>query len=85
MNHSTMILTGGFLLIGILYGMAWWRGIAIGTAFRAFAVLWAILSVVNLWVGVAHAGYSLAEELPILIPIFGVPTAAAWLLARWIR
>lgn len=35
-----------------------------------------------MWVGVAKAGYSVAEELPILALIFGVPAAVA-ILARW--
>ena len=36
----------------------------------------------NLWVGVARAGYSVGEEMPIFLLIFAVPAAAA-VLARW--
>jgi hypothetical protein len=35
-----------------------------------------------LWVGVSKAGYSVAEELPILLVLFGVPAAAA-LILQW--
>jgi hypothetical protein len=35
-----------------------------------------------MWVGVARAGYSVAEELPIFLLIFGVPAALAILL-KW--
>jgi hypothetical protein len=35
-----------------------------------------------MWVGVARAGYSVAEELPIFLLIFGVPAAAA-ILIKW--
>ena len=47
-----------------------------------FVVLWLLISTANLWVGVAKAGYTLTEELPIFLFIFGVPTIAATLL-KW--
>ena len=46
------------------------------------AQLWFIIAGVNMWVGVARAGYSVAEELPIFLLIFGVPAAVAILL-KW--
>jgi hypothetical protein len=36
----------------------------------------------NMWIGVAKAGYSVAEEVPILLLLFAVPAAAA-VLVRW--
>ncbi len=47
-----------------------------------FLALWLAITAANLWVGVAKAGYSVAEELPILLLLFGIPAAAA-LLLRW--
>jgi len=47
-----------------------------------FVALWLGISGVNLWVGVAKAGYSLNEEFPIFLLIFGVPTIVAILL-KW--
>jgi hypothetical protein len=47
-----------------------------------FVVLWLGISSANLWVGVAKAGYSLNEELPIFLLIFSVPTIAAIFL-KW--
>jgi len=47
-----------------------------------FLVLWLVISTVNLWVGVAKAGYTLTEELPIFLFIFGVPAIAATFL-KW--
>jgi hypothetical protein len=35
-----------------------------------------------MWVGVARAGYSVAEELPILLLLFGVPAVIAIIL-KW--
>jgi len=52
------------------------------TAIAAFLLAWLALTGFNLWVGVNKAGYSVAQELPILLLLFGVPAAAAVLL-RW--
>jgi hypothetical protein len=56
-----------------------------GATFAAtviFVALWLGISGVNLWVGVAKAGYSLKEEFPIFLLIFSVPTIVAILL-KW--
>lgn len=51
---------------------------AIGT----FLLLWLALTGFNMWVGVFKAGYSVAEELPVLLLLFGVPAVAAVVL-KW--
>jgi hypothetical protein len=83
--------TGLFLLAGFLFLAA---SLIVGKLFSAnypggttvatvlFVVLWFVIASVNMWVGVAKAGYSVAEELPILALIFGVP-AAVGILVRW--
>ena len=38
----------------------------------------------NMWVGVTRAGYTVMQELPILLVNFAVPAAIATLLARQI-
>jgi hypothetical protein len=43
------------------------------------------LLIIVLWIGVARAGYSFAEELPIFLLVFGIPVAAAILLVRFGR
>ena len=48
----------------------------------AYVVLWLVMAGVNIWVGVARAGYSVAEEMPIFLLIFAVPAAAAIAL-KW--
>jgi hypothetical protein len=56
-----------------------------GATFAAtliFVALWLAISGVNLWVGVAKAGYSLNEEFPIFLLIFSVPTIVA-ILVKW--
>jgi hypothetical protein len=47
-----------------------------------FVALWLGISGVNLWVGVAKAGYTVREELPIFLLIFGVPAIVAVFL-KW--
>jgi hypothetical protein len=47
-----------------------------------FIVIWLALATTNLVAGVTHAGYTVAEELPIFLVIFGVP-AVCMLLLRW--
>ena len=51
-------------------------------ATAAFIVVWLAIAAFNRWVGVARAGYSAGEELPIFLLLFGVPAAAA-LLLKW--
>jgi hypothetical protein len=56
-----------------------------GATFAAtviFVALWLGISGINLWVGVAKAGYSLKEEFPIFLLIFSVPTIVAIVL-KW--
>lgn len=48
----------------------------------AYVVVWLLVTAANMWVGVAKAGYSVAEELPIFLLLFGIPAAVAVLL-KW--
>ncbi len=51
-------------------------------ATAAFLVVWLAITGINIWVGVAKAGYSATEELPILLLLFGVPAVVA-ILVKW--
>lgn len=44
--------------------------------------LWFAVTAGNMWIGVSKAGYSIADEMPILLLLFAVPAAAA-ALVRW--
>ena len=59
-----------FIFAGRLFG----RG---RESMLIFIALWFIAAAVNMWFGVAKAGYSFTEELPIFLVIFAVPAAAA--------
>lgn len=80
--HTMFIILGGLVLMAAIYGIARLRRTSLSRAFPVFAVLWAVAAAVNLWVGVAQAGYSLAGELPIFAVVYGVPCLIAWLFAR---
>lgn len=45
-------------------------------------VFWLAITGANMWVGVSRAGYSVSEELPILLLLFALPAATA-VLVRW--
>lgn len=44
-----------------------------------FTLVWLGVSIWNLNTGLSH-GYTLAQEIPIHIPLFGIPVAVAWWL-----
>jgi hypothetical protein len=48
----------------------------------SFVAVWFAVAAVNMWLGVARAGYSVADELPIFLLIFGAPAALAW-FTKW--
>lgn len=84
-----MVITGGIVLLGVflLFGQLWGGATpALGTAAKIFIPVWLTVSVANLWIGVTRAGYTVAQELPILLLVFAVPAVAAgvavWQFAR---
>jgi hypothetical protein len=77
---SGFLFLAGSLILGKLFSANYPASTTLATAL--FIVLWLAIAATNMWIGVAKAGYSVAEELPILALIFGVPAAVA-LLARW--
>jgi hypothetical protein len=61
----------------------------LGRAALVFLPLWSIGAGINMWIGVTRAGYSVADEAPIFLIVFGVPAAIAllvwWKLSRAIH
>lgn len=74
------LLLGGFLILARLFSENYPAANTWATVL--FVGVWLILTTFNMWVGVVRAGYSISEELPILVLLFGVPALAAILL-RW--
>lgn len=83
--------TGLFLLAGLLLLIA---ALLLGRLFSSnypaasfvatllFISVWLIVAGFNMWVGVSHAGYTVKEELPIFLLIFGAPALLAALF-KW--
>ena len=87
--HMAMVIGGGLVLLGLflLFGKLWGSASSdLAVAAKAFIPVWLVIALVNMWVGVTKAGYSVREEMPILLVIFAVPAllagAAIWRLAR---
>lgn len=84
--RTPLFLVVGFLLLAasMLLGKLFSSNYpnAIFAATLIFLALWLGISGANLWVGVARAGYSLSEELPIFLLIFAVPAIVAIFL-KW--
>jgi len=81
----TLIIIGmGFCLLGLCIGAGWLAGgpAKMKMAAQVFIGLWFIAAAVNMYIGVARAGYSFMEELPIFLLIFGAPAIVAAIL-RW--
>ena len=79
--RTAIIILGGFVLLGICVLAGRWIGgdntKAMVVAAQAFIAIWLAAAVVNMWVGVAQAGYTVIEELPIFLLIFALPAGAA--------
>ena len=78
--RTAIIIVGGLVLLG-LFAFAGSR-FAGGTptmvaAVKIFIPVWLVAALVNMWVGVSRAGYSVAEEFPIFLIIFVIPAAVA--------
>jgi hypothetical protein len=82
--RTAIIIVGGFALLAICVAAARRLGgtSATGAGITVFIVAWLVIAAVNMWLGVARAGYTVREELPIFLLIFLVPAAAA-LFVRW--
>jgi hypothetical protein len=83
-----MVTAGGFALLGLFVLLVrFWsaeRGI-LSVATTAFIPVWLAITLINFWIGIRYAGYSVLEELPILAITFGLPAAAAILIDRRAR
>ncbi len=74
------LLLASLLLLGRLFSANYPSATVAATVI--YVVLWFVIAAVNMWVGVAKAGYSVGDELPIFALIFVLPAAVAVLL-KW--
>jgi len=84
--RTGLFLVAGFLLLAasLLLGRLFSSNVPSAPLIAAvvFAGSWLVIAAANMWLGVAKAGYSAVEELPIFALIFLVPIAIAVVL-RW--
>jgi hypothetical protein len=86
--RTAIIIAIGFVLLAIFLSgpRLLGRPDLTVTGAKLFIALWLIAALVNMWLGVSRAGYSVAEELPIFLLIFALPAAAAayawWYFAK---
>ena len=82
--HIVMVTAIGLVLLGAFVLGGWLLNKTAGLANAAFYFIWFWLaaSVVNGIFGVMRAGIPVINEVGALIPIFGIPAAIAWYLAR---
>jgi hypothetical protein len=74
------VIIGGVLLLAVfcLFGRLWGADMtALAPAAKAFIPVWFIIAAVNMCIGVARAGYTVMDELPILLLNFAVPAVIA--------
>jgi hypothetical protein len=77
--RSAIIIAIGFIVLAFcVFGPRFaGRPELMATGAKIFIALWLAAALVNMWIGVSRAGYSVAEELPIFLLIFALPAAAA--------
>lgn len=78
--HMALVIAAGILLLVVFVMFGWlWGASAVGmrAAATVFIPVWLLVAVANLSVGVWHAGYTVRQELPILLIVFLVPALAA--------
>jgi len=80
--RSLLFILGGFALSAMMLVGARFFGISTKTASVTFSIIWCAIAFANTWIGVARAGYSIREELPIFLLIFLLPTGVAFVV-RW--
>ena len=84
--RTAIIILGGlvFWAIGVALARRFGKpgSDAVADTTLAFVTFWLLASATNLWIGVAQAGYTVREELPIALLIFGVPATVA-MIAKW--
>ena len=83
--HTLKVIAGGLVLLAACIFASRWLGGArpasLAAGAKLFLPLWLVAAGVNMWLGVSRAGYSLAEEAPVFLVVFGVPAAVWWRFA----
>lgn len=80
--HTLIMVGGGLVALGIFVLVAILLKRSPADGARFFVLPWAAASLYNLYLGMVRVGIPLSVELPILVVVFGIPAAVAWLVMR---
>jgi hypothetical protein len=82
--HTAAVIGIGFIVLGLAMSLGHSLGSTTGAAKFAlyFLPVWLLAAGANMLIGIKSAGYSTAEELPVLLVVFALPAAAA-VIAWW--
>ena len=77
--RTLIIIVAGIVLLGLFAfaGSRFGGAASMVMAAKIFIPFWLIASLINMWLGVSRAGYSIGEEFPIFLAIFLIPAAVA--------
>lgn len=84
--HTIKVIAAGFALLALCLIVGRITGGGSGTtvtAIKVFLPLWLVGAGINMWIGIAKAGYSVADEAPVFVIVFLVPAAGALIVWWW--
>jgi uncharacterized membrane protein YwaF len=79
--RTLMVFAGGFVLLAAFLVVGKLANKSV-LASRLFVLAWLLATLANLYAGVAIAGYTVAQELPIQLVVFAVPAITALVLGQ---
>ena len=83
--HTLQMTLAGLVLLALFVGVAKYflrPSSTVQRAAQVFIPIWAVVAVGNMVVGMVTAGIPFLTELAVLVVVFGVPAAAAWIIKR---
>jgi hypothetical protein len=75
--HTVIVIGIGLVLLGVCLAIGRFMDKSLASAALVFIPIWLVGAAINLWMGVARAGYSVGEELPFFLVVFAVPAVIA--------
>ena len=80
--RTLIIVAFGLALLAATVGVGRLTGVSFHTLRPWFTGFWTLAAAVNMYVGVAFAGYTFAAELPVFVLVAAVPVAVAYAVPR---
>ena len=82
--HTAIVIGIGLALLAacLFLGRLVGGPASLSTAVLVFLPLWLVGAGVNMAIGIKKAGYSVADEAPVFLLVFGIPALVA-LFLRW--